>query len=236
MTEPLVLLPGMMCDDRIFAPQIRALGKARAITLAPVGGGDRIEQIAAGLSDQLPQRFALAGQGMGAHVAMELFKRMPKRISRLCLMGAGPLSETPREAAAREPLIIGAQSGRLSDVMRQAMRPEYLAPGPGRMALLNQMYQMAGELGAEVFVRQSRALQRRPDQQGTVRKIRVPTLILGGAHDGLTPARRLEFLAGLIAGARLHIIEDAGHMPTLETPEATTAALRDWLEMPLVLR
>ena len=97
------------------------------------------------------------------------------------------------------------------------------------MEVLNLMYQMAEDLGPEVFVKQSRALQRRPDQQGTLRKCKVPTLILCGEHDKLTPVRRHEFMAELIPGAHLEIIKDAGHIPTLEQPEATNAALRAWL-------
>lgn len=236
MTEPLVLVPGMMCDHRVFEPQIRALGQERAVTVVPVASGERIEEIAQFLLDQLPERFALAGLSMGGIVAMELLKRVPKRITRLCLMASSPLPEPPAQAAAREPLIVGARAGRLDEVMGEAMRPEFLAPGPQRIEVMATVRGMARDLGADVFIRQSRALQRRPDQQSTLRKCRVPTLILCGAHDTLTPVRRHEFMAGLIPDARLQVLPDAGHLPTLETPEAVTQAFRDWLEMPVVLR
>lgn len=230
MTESLVLLPGMMSDDRLFTPQIRALGSERAITIAPITQGERIEGIVENLLPQLPERFALAGLSMGGIVAMEVLNRAPERVTRICLMDTNPQAETPPIAAAREPMIVGARAGRLDEVMREAMRPEYLAPGPGRVEVLNLMFQMARELGPDVFIRQSRALQRRPDQQATLRKCKVPALILCGELDPLTPVRRHEFMAGLIPDARLKIIEDAGHIPTLEQPEATTQALRDWLD------
>lgn len=230
MAEPLVLLPGMMCDARIFAPQINALSRERAVMVAPITQGERVEEIASNILDQLPLRFALAGLSMGGIVAMEVLRRAPERVSRLCMMDTNPLAETPAEAASREPMIVGVRAGRLEEVMRQAMRPDFLAPGAGRMPVLNTVYAMAADLGPEVFINQSRALQRRRDQQSTLRKCKVPTLILCGAHDRLTPVKRHSFMAELMPAARLEVIEDAGHLPPLETPDATTAALRDWLD------
>ena len=236
MTEPLVLIPGMMCDDRVFAPQIRAFGAERAIMVAPITIGDRIETIVAGLLDQLPENFALAGHSMGAIVAMEVLKRVPKRVTRLCLMSSNPLPESPAFAATREPQIIGAQSGRLDEVMREMLPEGFLAPGPDRIEIQALLATMATDLGPEVFVAQSRALQRRPDQQGTLRKCTVPTRIVCGELDVLTPVRRHESMAGLIPNAQLSIIENAGHLPTLERPEHTTQVMRDWLDQPFVLR
>ena len=89
---------------------------------------------------------------------------------------------------------------------------------------------MALDLGPEVFVRQSRALAARPDQQETLRAWRGPTLILMGAEDRLCPRDRHELMHALIHGSRLAIIEHAGHLPTLERPEETTAELLRWLE------
>jgi pimeloyl-ACP methyl ester carboxylesterase len=117
----------------------------------------------------------------------------------------------------------------VAEVVAEDMKPDYLAPGPGRAAVLKAVMAMAQDLGPEVYVRQSRALQRRPDQQRTLRAVRAPTLILCGRHDGLTPVRRHELMESLIPGSRLEIIEDAGHLPTLEAPEATTDALLRWL-------
>lgn len=229
MTEPLVLLPGMMCDARVFAPQLTVLSRERAVMVAPVTLGDHIETIAANLLDQLPNRCALAGQGMGGMVALELLRRAPERISRLCLIGTNPLAETPAVAALREPRIIGAAAGRLDEVMRDAVRPEYLANGPNRLDVLNLIYDMARDLGPDVFVAQSRALQRRPDLQGSLRRCKVPTLVLCGQEDDLTPPKRHEFMANLIQSAHLAIVPGAGHYPSLEQPELTINALQNWL-------
>ena len=236
MVEPLVFLPGMMCDARLFGPQIAALSPEFSVMVCPVTRGERIEEIASALLDDLPSRFALAGLSMGGIVAMEILRRAPGRVTRLALMGTNPLAETPHTAAAREPQIVKARAGRLLDVMRDEMKPHYLAPGPYRGEILKLVMDMADSLGPETFVRQSRALQRRRDQQATLRKCKVPTLILCGAHDALCPIKRHTFMAELIQGAELLVLDDAGHLPTLEMPDDTTAALRRWMQQPSQLR
>ncbi|NOD77420.1 MULTISPECIES: alpha/beta fold hydrolase [unclassified Ruegeria] len=233
MIEPLVFLPGLMCDARLFRPQIELLSRARSVTVAPVSGGERIEEIASGLLDQLPLRFALAGHSMGGVVALELVRRAPERISRLCLMATDAQADTPQMAASREDLIIGAQGGRLEEMMRKLVGSDALAPGPRRIPILNDLLAMAEGLGAEVFVRQMRALQRRPDQQAALRKIKVPTLVLCGAHDTLAPVRRHSFMADLIPEAEMLVLQNAGHLLTLEAPDHVNEALQTWLNAQL---
>lgn len=167
MHEPLVLLPGMMCDARLFGPQLADLSRDQVVTVAPITQGDRVEEIASAILPLLPHRFALAGLSMGGIVAMELLRRAPERVTRIALMDTNALAETPASAAAYEPLIIAAKAGKLDQAMRQIIRPDHLAPGPHRMEILNEVVQMALDLGPQVFVRQIRALQRRRDQQAT---------------------------------------------------------------------
>ncbi len=204
--------------------------------IASMGKGERIEEIASEILMQAPQKFALAGLSMGGIIAMEILRRAPERVTRICLMDTNPLAETPQSAAAYEPMIVGIRSGRMMDVIRGFLKPEYLAPGAGRMAVLARSQEMAASLGPEAFLRQIRALQRRRDQQAVLRKCRVPALVVCGAHDGLTPPKRHEFMAELIPYAKLQIIENAGHIPTLEAPEEVNALLTDWLQQPYVLR
>lgn len=236
MVEPLVLLPGMMCDARVFAPQINVLSRELPVTIAPITHGDRIEDMASALLPLLPAKFALAGLSMGGIVAMEILRRAPDRVTRIALMDTNPLAETPQSAAGYEPMIVGARAGRLDEVLRQMLRPDHLAPGTGRLPVLAMLAEMGRDLGPELFVRQCRALQRRRDQQATLRRITVPTLIMCGEHDGLTPPRRHTFMAELIPYARLDIIAGAGHVPTLEQPETVTQALRAWMRQPYVLK
>lgn len=236
MAEPLVLLPGIMCDARLFGPQIAELSAEIAVMVAPITQGERIEEIASGLLDLLPARFALVGLGMGGIVALEILRRAPDRVSRIAMISSTPLADTPGDAANREPQIVKVRSGRLDEVMRQEMKPNFLAPGPQRGDVLELVMDMADVLGPEVFIRQARAMQRRRDQQAVLRRCRAPALVLCGAHDELYPVKRHKFMAELIPYAELVVLENAGHLPTLEQPAEATAALRDWMRQPLVLQ
>ena len=230
LTDPLVLLPGMMCDARLFGPQIKALGRDRAIHLPPMGQHDNVEQIATDVLHAAPKRFALAGLSFGGIVAMEVARRAPGRITRLALMDTNPLAETPQIAGSREPQIARVSAGALMEVMKDEMKPHYLAPGPRRQEVLDVVMEMARDQGEGVFIRQSRALQRRPDQQDTLRKLDVPTMVLCGEHDALCPVRRHEFMAELLPNAKLVVVPNAGHLPTLEQPDLVTEAMESWLE------
>ncbi|MHA6268157.1 alpha/beta fold hydrolase [uncultured Aliiroseovarius sp.] len=236
MPDPLVLIPGMMCDARVFGPQINDLSRDHAVHVAAPVVGDTIREMAAHILDQAPARFALAGLSMGGIVAMEMARRAPERVNRLALISTTPLPDTPAQAAWREPQIVRASAGRLDEALNEAMSPDNLAPGAGRAPILELVHDMAHGLGAEMFVRQSRALQRRPDAQRALQKLRVPAMVMCGAHDGLTPPKRHETMAALIPGAELVTLQDAGHLPTLEVPLQVTIGLRAWLEMPLELR
>ena len=99
MGEPLVFLPGMMCDARLFGPQLAELSPKFTITVAPITKGQRIEEIASSLLDTLPRKFALAGHSLGGIVAMELLRRAPDRITRIALMATNALAETPQSAS-----------------------------------------------------------------------------------------------------------------------------------------
>ncbi len=236
MTEPVVFLPGTMCDARLFGPQIAALSSEVTVTVAPITKGERVEEIASGLLDTLPARFALAGLSLGGVVAMEILRRAPDRVTRMALMSTNALAETPQAAAAREPQIVKVRSGKFKEVIAEEIEPSYFAPGAWREEIVALVMDMAEFLGPNVFVRQSRALQRRRDQQKTLRQCKVPTMVLCGEHDQLSPVKRHTFMAELIPNAELRVIEGAGHLPTLEKPDQTTNALRDWLKLPFVLR
>lgn len=232
MREPVVLIPGLLCDYRLYLDQIHGLGRDRAITVAPVTQGERMEEIASDLLMQLPAKFALVGYSFGGGVAMELIRRAPERITRLALISTSPLADTPQQSAEREQYIVKARAGRMEEAVRELMRPDYLAPGPGRLEAMNAYLRMAMDQGPEVLTRQLRALQRRRDQQATLRKIKVPTLVMCGVHDGLTPAKRHEFMAELIPTSRLVLLERAGHLAPMEQPGDVTQELRDWLLQP----
>lgn len=236
MTEPLVLIPGMMADSRGFLPQIVELSWDTALHIAAPLHHDTIEDLAQAVLDSAPSVFALCGHGLGGMIAIEILRRAPERVTRLALMDTSCQSEMPTVAASREKRIVAARAGRLAEAMKEELKPDHLAPGPDRDGIHQIMQEMAQDLGAETYIRQSRALQKRPDQQGTLRKTRTPTLILCGEDDTLYPVRRHEFMAHLMPYAKLEVVAGAGHLPALENPNAVSAILRNWLSWPVSSR
>lgn len=236
MKEPVLLIPGMMNDARVFAAQVAHLSRTHVVQVANVAGGASIREMAADTIHNAPPRFALCGQGMGGCVALEILRRVPERVTRFCLISTNPWTETPEQAARREPQIVKAQAGMLDEAMAEALHPDNFAPGPQRAAAISTVLSMARDHGPEAFVRQSRAMQRRPDVEKILSRIAVPTLVLCGAHDTITPVKRHSFMAEIIPYAELVVIDDAGHVPTLETPEKASIALAAWMELPLMLR
>lgn len=229
MNEPLLLLPGMMCDARVFGPQIKHFGRDRAIHLPPISNKDTVGALAVEILTHAPDRFAIAGLSMGGIVALEIFRQAPRRVTRVALMDTNAAPEPPERAALREPQIARVKGGSLEEVMRDEMKPNYLVAGPGRQAILDLVMDMAKELGPDVFERQSRALQRRHDMQPILTKIKAPTLILCGEEDVLCPPERHRRMAEITPRSQLEIIKGAGHLPTLEQPDLVIAALSDWL-------
>ena len=173
---PIVFLPGMMCDARLFGPQIAALSANRTLHFPPLSGHDDFETLAAEILANAPPQFALAGLSMGGIVAMEIIRQAPNRVERIALMDTNPKAEANEVKAAREPQMVKAMAGDLVSVMRNEMKPNYLTDGPRRNQILDLCLDMALGLGKEVFVRQSKALQRRCDQHDTLRTVRVPAL------------------------------------------------------------
>jgi pimeloyl-ACP methyl ester carboxylesterase len=234
--EPLVLIPPMLCDARVFAPLTAAMSPNHAVCIMPTTGGERIEDIASRILDWAPTRFALLGLSMGGTVALEIIRRAPTRVLRIALMDCTSQPETLQTAAAREPLIVAARAGRFKDVVAQEMPAACFAEGPHRRAAMECVTDMAWAMGPEAYVAQARAMQRRRDQSATLRQVRQPALVICGAEDPIYPVRRHEFMAEMIPYSRLEVIEGAGHLPTLEQPEATLNIVRGWMRQPLVLR
>lgn len=230
MSLPLLLLPGMMCDARLFEPQINAFSPARPVGVADLTGQDTMAGLAAQVLADAPHRFALAGLSMGGIVAMEVVRQAPERVAKLALLDTNPRAELPEVQARRQPQIDKVRAGQLHAVMRDEMKPNYLTEGPNRQGILDLCMAMALDLGPEAFVTQSIALRDRPDQQQTLRGVTVPTLILCGRDDALCPVERHELMHRLIPHATRMVIEGAGHLPTLEKPVETTAAMARWLE------
>lgn len=230
------MVPGFMCDARVFFHQIVSLSLTRAVQVCTLPVLPSVEDMGAEILQSAPQRFSVVGLGLGGTVALDLMRRAPDRVERAALISVDPLAETPANAAARETRIVAARAGRVIEAARGEVPAAALYDGPGRDAVTEVRDDMARTLGGDVFVQLSRVMQRRPDQQKTLRRAMVPALVLAGEYDTITPPRRQEFTAQMMPHASFQVISRAGHLPPLEQPEAVSEALEAFLDSPLLLR
>ena len=226
---PLILIPGMMCDARMWGVIPAAIG--REITHILPTQSDTVQTLATEILQTAPPRFALAGLSMGGIIAMEVLAQAPLRVTHMALLDTNPRAELPTIQADRTRQIARAQTD-LAGVLRDEMKPNYLHPGPHKAAILDLCMDMALALGPAVFARQSNALKTRPDQTQTHAAFKGPALVLMGEHDKLCPRDRHDQMHALMPQSRLAIIPNAGHLPPLEQPQQTVAELLRWLSLP----
>ena len=231
MSMALVLLPGMMCDERLFTPLRRAMQGGHQVIVPDTGGADTFEALAKSVLAAAPDSFALAGLSMGGILAMEVIRQAPDRVSHLALMDTNPFAEREEAKLRRDPQIKAARTGNLAAVMRDEMKPNYFTHIADNQHLKDTCMDMALSLGADVFINQSHALRARQDYSDVLRRVDCPTLILCGRHDVLCPPERHHAMQDMIPHARLVIIDEAGHLPTLEVPEKVASALDELLLM-----
>jgi pimeloyl-ACP methyl ester carboxylesterase len=226
----LVLLPGLLNDARLWQPQITALADYANITVGDLTRHDSIGALADDALAQAPAgQFALAGLSMGGYVALEIMRKAPERVLALALLDTSARPDTDEARAAREALITLA--GQDWPKVTETLLPKLLLPAHlESQALVAVIKAMSNDLGKEVFVRQQHAIMQRIDSRPFLHRINCPTLVLCGREDRITPLETHEELVIAITGAVVEIVDQSGHLSTLEQPLAVIAALESWLQ------
>jgi pimeloyl-ACP methyl ester carboxylesterase len=226
----LLLLPGLICDARVFAPQLAVFAQARAVD--GYGTASTLEAMAHVALAQAGESFDLLGHSMGARVALEVFRLAPNRVRRLALVSTGVHPLAPDEPAKRRALqAIGHERG--FEALVDTWLPPMVAEGNrADAALYGPMRRMCLDQGQEVFDAQIEALLNRPEQESLLARIECPTLVMTGELDGWSGPAQHQAIADRIADATLTIVPGAGHMLPLEAPEAMNEAIADWLARP----
>ena len=226
---PLLLLPGLLCDARLWRDPMAALSDIAVPVVADLTRDDRFEAMADRALATMPPVFAMAGLSMGGQVAFAILRRAPGRVSRLMLMDTSARADTEVSAKRRRALMALSASGRFNGVAPR-MLPDLLHPDRlNDVDLGHEISAMAARVGRDVFLRQQTAILHRADSRADLGSINVPSWIVIGAGDRITPRHLSEEIAAGIPGARLEIVEGCGHLPPMEAPEATSALMRRWL-------
>lgn len=225
----LVLVPGMLCDAALWAHQIGHMEDIAECHVGDTRSDDTIAGMARTILHAAPMRFALAGLSMGGIVAFEIMRQAPERVVRLALLDT---SATPDSEAGRQRRLdlmklaeIGEFVGVAPRLLPHFVHPDRLQDG----TLTDAIMEMTRRVGKDAFLRQQSALMGRADSRPSLSAIGVPALVLCGRDDAMTPLARHTEIADAIPKARLAIVEDSGHLSTMERPQAVTALLRDWM-------
>ena len=230
MAETLVLIPGLACTSRLYEPQIAALSPEHTIIVADHAQDDSLQGIAARLLRDAPERFSLAGLSMGGYVALEIMRQAPGRVERLALLDTSARPDSPEASQDRERLIALAEAGRFRDIHSKLWPRLVHLDHQADPTLQDVVFGMMQETGAEAYIRQQRAIMSRADSRPFLPGIEIPTLVLVGEGDAITPPEVAREMAEMIEWASLVVIPESGHLSTLEQPERVNHALRLWLE------
>jgi pimeloyl-ACP methyl ester carboxylesterase len=225
----LVLLPGLLNTRRVFEPQIEALSDLADCVVPELWHHDTIGAMADATLALAPPTFALVGFSMGGYVAFEILRRATQRVERLALMDTQATPDSAESTKRRRALLEQTKIGRFHGVQRTLLPQLVHSRHINDDAITQPIFAMAQEIGADGFVREQRAIIDRADSRRMLVDIDVPTVVIVGRQDQVTPLPRSEEMAADIADSRLVVLEECGHMSPLEKPAEVTASLRRWL-------
>ena len=220
---PLLMLPGTLCDERVFAPVLTALGCDAAIL--PLRGASSAAGMAQLVLAGAPERFSLCGFSLGAIVALEIMAQAPERVARLALIGCnpGPMESgrvAARAAVARDDFVAWSCGD---------------ADAPRDTPVRRLLDEMAAAVPEAQYRQQTEMTLHRADSWPRLGDIDVPTLVVCGADDCICPPALSRDIALAIAGSRLALIQNAGHYVLVEKPDAVAHELAAWLDQPAQL-
>ena len=227
---PFLLIPGLNCDARVYAPASTVLWQFGSVTIANHLSGEGVAAIAADILADAPPRFALGGFSMGGYLALEIMRQAPERVARLALINTQARPDTSDATERRRGLMARAKSGGYRDVLDE-MFPGLVHPSrDDDQSLRRLVHDMGEDVGIDAFLRQQAAVISRPDSRPALAWIKCPTLVLSGDQDNTISNSLSIEMASNIPDAKLVILPHCGHLPQPEQPEATAAALVEWLQ------
>ncbi len=225
----LLLIPGLAANRTMWEPQIEALSDLVDCWVAPLPAWDDLGEIAEHILRAAPQTFALAGWSMGGYLCFEILRRAPHRVSRLALMSTTADPETATVTDRRRASVHEGEVRGFPPMIRDLV-PRFLNPARVQDTdLVSRIVDQALEVGPEAYRMHQQAMVVRPEYRTLLPEIDCPTTVIVGRQDALTRVSAHARMARSIPQAHLEVIENSGHIVTLEQPEATSTVMRHWL-------
>lgn len=238
----IVWIHGYPLSGRIFAPQTSISGFRHIVPDLPGFGSspawrsratiDDFADAITELADELVlEKFVMAGLSMGGYIAMAVMRKAAARISALILLDTRESPDSEKARAERLSTIDKVESSGTATLI-ETMLPKLLGPQTmeSNPALVRETRQILESASPQGICSALSAMAARPDSTATALSIKVPTLIIVGSEDSLTPPSDSERMHTLIERSQLTIIPGAAHLPTLEQPELTSRAIAEFLE------
>lgn len=230
-TRDLVFISSQLLTADLWKPQLAAFKDKLNCTIANNSAHDTMPALAKSILAAAPETFALVAHGMGGFIAFEILRQEPARVEKVILIGTLASADTPAQTNRRLGYLKLVQAGRFAEVVDERIPLMIPSARYHDMDLIDVVRKMAADTGAEGFLRQQNAIMNRIDSRPSLEKITCPTLLIWGRSDGLaTRDHQTEMLAG-IKDSRLEIVEDCGHLVTLEQPQRANELLAAWLEL-----
>jgi pimeloyl-ACP methyl ester carboxylesterase len=227
---PLVLLPGTLCDERIWAGVLSLMPNVPEVIMPqyPVGGtmADVIET----LRKDLPDRFALAGFSLGGLAALELIRQAPESVDRLALIASHALIDTPDGIESRIRMVEQGREQGLEALVDDKFVPFGLTMShPNYSANAALIRSMAASSCLSAFESQTEMALTRTDQHKTLTEFNRPILLLASSNDLLCIKEKPLLAEAATRNGQLVWIDDSGHYITLEQPQKVAQQLHNWL-------
>jgi pimeloyl-ACP methyl ester carboxylesterase len=223
--QTLVLIPGLGSDVAVWRRTIAALGDDCHCLVGDTLSDDTLAGMARRILTQAPPSFALAGVSMGGMVALEMMKAAPEGVTHLALVDTNARPDTFRQRIYRRVanVVVGASK----DYGRLAQRNLGSLVHPStENDVRAELVQMSVRVGAKIYMRQNRAVSARGDLRKVLPKVAIPTAVIVGQDDQMTPVALSQEIHALAPGSTLHIIPDCGHLPPIEKPKILAALLK----------
>lgn len=218
-----------LTDERLYAAQLAGLGVDYECRVFVFREHDSLGGMAEELLANTPERFTLIGLSLGGYLAFEIIRRQLFRLERLVLMDTTAAADHAARRAGRHADIAKVREGGIDSLISELPSRWLLPAHTRRTELTTLMADMARSIGARGQFNQQTAMLARPDSHDDLAGVRVPTLVMCGRDDPVTPVVDHERMASRVPGARLALIENCGHLSTIEQPEAVSRVLIDWL-------
>ena len=224
VTTPVIFLPGSLCDKRVFADQLREIDQPCEV--ADLTLDDSIMAMATRVLREAPQRFALVGLSLGGIVAAEIARLGSERVQAMALIDTNLGAADDAQLRTRRRWATDVRAGHFAQVVEELVPVLTTSPDAHGPLIVD----MATAVGPAGFLRQNDAIIHRRDQRSIISRFQGPTLIAYGSDDQLCPPSVHADLVARSAHAQLLVVEQAGHLSSIDQPVALTSGLTDWLE------